>query len=188
MVKLKFIRYKILLICLFGFLSFIAFYHKVSKSCSETGVYEYNAEIDKEFIVNMFKNHWYWLVSGTSNDFSPEYMLENRAIANRPESKGTLEIKVYHVESKPVGFIAYFMKKFHQGYILFLAVDENYRNKGYAKELMNYAIQDLKNHGAYLINLVTRTSNLSARSVYKKTGFEQIEDDGQFVRYRKILN
>ena len=89
------------------------FYHKVSKSCSETGVYDYNAEMDKEFIVNMFKNHWYWLVSGTSNDFSPEYMLENRAIANRPESKGTLKIKVYHVESKPVGFIAYFMKKFH---------------------------------------------------------------------------
>jgi ribosomal protein S18 acetylase RimI-like enzyme len=132
---------------------------------------------DTQAILDIFKDDWYWLVS--SDDYSPEFTLKNRAPNKDPRYFGRLSIRVLYDQDKFVGFICYYMKNFFMGQILFIDVKKEFRGKGFAQRLMKYAIADLKNQGATMINLVTRTSNLDAQRVYKKLGFTvTLEEDG----------
>ncbi len=148
-----------------------------------TDIVSYQPQTDREFILNLFKENWYWLVSEYSTDFSAEYMLDNRASSKDPFNKNNLTIKVYHVDHKPVGFVAYYKKTFFKGFILFLAVDEQCRKIGCATKLLSYAIKDLFNRGCSVIELITRVSNISAQSLYHKLGFKEFWRDEDFVRF-----
>lgn len=148
---------------------------------------DYSPQKDREFILDLFKKNWYWLVSEYSLDFSPEYMLDNKASDKEPIHKGNLTIKMAYENNKPVGFIAYYMKELYVGFVLFIAVDETSRGKGFARSLLDYAINDLKNKGASIIRLITRTSNLRGQKLYTGMGFKQVWTDGQFVKFEKNL-
>jgi len=154
-------------------------------SNKHTGIFDYNPKTDRQFILDIFKNNWYWLVSESSVDFSAQYMLDNKSSSK--DKIGDLNIKVYYDKNKPTGFVAYFMKNLNYAQILFIAVAEQYRGHGYSKKMINYALNDLKKKGAYIVYLITRTNNKTARALYKSTGFEQVEDDGKFVKYKKVL-
>ena len=148
---------------------------------------DYNEKTDRDFILKIFKEDWYWLVSEDSIDFSPEYMLDNKASSRAQNCKNNLTIKLYYQQNYPAGFICYFMKSKYEGYILILAIDKAYRNKGYARALINYAINDLKKRGAIFIKIVTRTNNKAARLLYESVGFVQTSILDGFVYYRKLL-
>jgi len=114
-------------------------------------------------------------------------MLDNRASSKRPECKNNLTIKVDYENGEPAGFVAYYPKAFYEGFVLFVAVDQNFRSRGIAKNLLGYAINDLKSKGSTIIRLQTRLINKPARKVYSGMGFEETWNDGEFIGYEKRL-
>ena len=161
------------------------------KSNYKSNITEYAPSRDRDFILNIFKDNWYWLVAGYTDDFSHDfaaYRLDNKTYDSNPANWGKLDIKVYSENNDPKGFVAYYLKKLNIGKILFVAVDKKYRGKGYAEKLVNYAIADLKKKGSRVIRLLTRTDNKASRSLYNKLKFTETANDGQFVYFEKILD
>lgn len=137
---------------------------------------------DAEHIKQIFIDDKYWLLS--SEDYDVEYMLHNKAPNKRePRYIGKLNIKVLYENNQFVGFIAYYLKNFFLGQILFVDVKQEFRGKGFAQMLVKHAIEDMKKQGATMIVLVTRTSNTSAQSVYKKLGFTVSYEEDGFVYF-----
>lgn len=141
----------------------------------------------KSWIQKQFKENWYLLIS--SPDYDVNYMLDNHAPNKyEPKLKNKMDIIVEHDDqNNPVGFVTYYMRSQFQGEVLFLTVAKETRGKGYARQLMNHAEQDLKQKGAQVIKLVTRTSNTPAQGLYTSLGYEETGRDKEFVFYRKIL-
>ena len=160
-----------------------AYYYRTYVS---EGVHEYNAVTDKAFVVNLFKQDWYWLISDfSSKDYSVDHMLDNRAASK--EESGNLIIKVYRANGIPVGFLAYYMKELFEGRLLFVAVDKTQRSKGYARKMVEYALNDLKKRGASVVRLITRTDNTAAQKLYKSMGFKEIWTDVAYMKFEKEL-
>jgi ribosomal protein S18 acetylase RimI-like enzyme len=149
---------------------------------SSERIVDFNQARDSAFILDLFKKDWYWLV-GEGSDFDPEYMLKYSASSKKPEDIGNQTIKVMFVDNKPVGFIAYHKKKFYEGVIHFIDINEDFRSKGYGQKLLKYAIADLKKHGVTKITLVTRTNNYPAQAIYKKAGFKEVWQTNGFVYF-----
>ena len=145
-------------------------------------ILDYDEARDTAEILDIFKKDWYWLIS--SEDYSPEFMLKNRAPKmHDPRYYGKLIIKVMYDNNQFVGFTTYYMKNFFIGQILFVAVKQELRGKGYAQKLTKYAIEDLKKHGATMITLLTRSANTAAQAVYKKLGFNVTFEEDGFVYF-----
>lgn len=142
-------------------------------------IYDFNPARDTQPIMDIFNKNWYWLLA--SEDSSPAFMLKNRTHDTNPMHFGSLHIKVLREEDKLAGFTAYFMENSQEGRLLFLAVDHDFRGKGYGKTLAQYAIKQLFNMGATHIALWTRVSNLPAQRIYKELGFKEIFDENGYV-------
>lgn len=145
---------------------------------SSQGIEDFKESRDTQEILDIFKQDRYWLLS--SPDYSPEHMLSTKS-PNKTDERyfGKLAIKVLREKDKLAGFVAYYMKNFFIGTVLFLDVKPEFRGKGYAQKLMRYALDQLKAQGASIVTLVTRTENHAAQAVYKKMGFvKTLEEDG----------
>ena len=163
-----------------SFAATVLYYYFPQPAVTQTTdlIQDFNEARDSQDILNIFKEDRYWLLS--SPNYSPEHMLSTRS-PNKDDARyfGKLNIKVLREAGKFVGFVAYYMKNFFIGTVLFLDVKPEFRGKGYAQKLMRYAIDELKKQGASIITLVTRSENYSAQAVYKKTGFvKTLEEDG----------
>jgi ribosomal protein S18 acetylase RimI-like enzyme len=77
-------------------------------------------------------------------------------------------------EDKIAGFVTYHPLEGYKGRIQFLVVAKEFRKKGYAKELMQYAINGLKKQGMCFIEIAVRAHNEPAVNLYKKFGFKEI--------------
>lgn len=141
---------------------------------------------DTQFIIDMFKKHWYWLVEGT--EFSPEYMLKYRASGMDYSKIGDTTIYMLYEHRNPVGFVAYHLKSAKVGELHFLAVDESYRSKGYGSMLLKYAMHELEKRGVDRITLLTRTNNLPAQVTYIKAGFKETKRINGFVFFEYTVN
>lgn len=147
----------------------------------------YNMQQDWPFVKEFFTRNWYWLVAESSNDFDVEHAFQNRASSKNPQDYDKVTIKTYREHNKPLGFIAYYKKRYNEGFVWFLAVDEAERNKGIASKLLDSALKDFKIQGVRWVWIITRTNNLSAQKVYKKAGFVQTSSDEKFVIFEKLL-
>lgn len=145
---------------------------------------DYRPDRDRDFIMHLFKQNWSWLVA--DNNYSVEFMLDNRA-SQQFGMGGDLILKVGVVGEKPVGFVAYHKLTFYKGRILFLCVDEQERKKGYAEKLLRYALEQLKAEGHSIAQLVTRTTNIRAQSLYRKVGMKETSRDQDFVHFEIAL-
>lgn len=186
----KYLRYLIL----FSFLSlsiFLGVYFYKSYIGSENhisgSIYNYDPKTDRDFILQLFKDNWHWLVSEYSTDFDPKYMLDYKASSKKPSDLGNLTIKTYRVAGKPVAFTAYYLKPFLEGFILFLAVEEKARKHGYARKLLEYDIKELKKEKCSIIRLVTRLTNIPARTLYESCGFKEYGTIRGFIKYQLKL-
>jgi len=150
-------------------------------------IYNFDPARDTQEILAIFEHNWHWLIS--SDDYSPEFMLKHRAPSKDPLYVGSLRIKVLREQNKLAGFAAYYMKKRGLGQLLFLAVSQEFRGKGYGEQLVRYVLKDLANMGAYRIRLVTRTTNFPAHRLYNRIGFHEIKphEDG-FVYFEYDVN
>jgi len=63
-----------------------------------------------------------------------------------------------------------------RGYLYHLAVIEEYRNKGIAKELVNKCFEGLKAEGIHLCHLFVFKTNETAVKFYKKTNWREREE------------
>lgn len=145
-------------------------------------VEDYIPSRDRQDVINLFKENWYWLIA--SNDFSTEFMLDKRAPDKNPRYLGSMYFKVLRIDNQLAGFTASYMKKNDLGRVLFLVINEKFRGKGYADVMMKCAIDHLVSLGAKRVILLTREQNIKAQKVYLRLGFTQYKYDPQgFVHY-----
>jgi ribosomal protein S18 acetylase RimI-like enzyme len=152
-------------------------------------IYDFNPARDTQPIMDIFNKNWYWLLA--SEESSPAFMIKNRTHDTNPMHFGSLHIKVLRENNSPyfakaskgrlAGFTAYYMENPQQGRILFLAVDHDFRGKGYGKMLASYAMNELFKMGATHLALWTRVSNLPAQRIYKELGFKEVFDENGYV-------
>ena len=116
-------------------------------------------------------------------------MLKYRAPSQDLKYIGRLNIKVLREKEKFVGFTAYYMKEPGFGFLLFLAVNPEFRGKekGYAEKLLKYALGKLKEVGAHYVQLCTRIDNERAQRLYRRVGFYEISKDDGFVYFQYDL-
>lgn len=145
-------------------------------------------EYDRDFpdIISIFERNWYWLMPYPQEEYDPQYLptvFKERAPQANPLKKGALTIKVIRHEGHVIAFTAYHMKTKTSGFLLFVAVDNNYRGKKYGATLVQHVLDALIARGAKQIQLNTRIDNMPAQSLYKKMGFTETVRQGAFVYY-----
>jgi len=80
---------------------------------------------------------------------------------------------VIEVDSKVVGYIIILIRWRKLGHVLSLAVDPQYRGKGYGRFLLREAIKRVsREHGVEVFRLEVRASNIPAIKLYKSLGFQ----------------
>ena len=144
-------------------------------------IYVFNEDRDTQSILDIFKSDWYWLVA--SSDYSPRYMLTYRAPNQNPLDRGKLIIKVLREQEEFIGFTAYYKKSPTVWQLLFVAVKDAMRGKRYGETLVRYALEDMRSKGACRVELVTRTTNLSAQKLYLRMGFKETEREEGYVYF-----
>ena len=144
-------------------------------------IYEFNPITDTKPLLDIFNKESYWLLA--NNDSSPAFMLKYRTFDNNPIYFGALKIKVLRENNKIAGFTAYHLDNGNkkQGRILFVAVDQKFRGKGYGTVLAQYAMQQLFNMGVDHIALWTRTDNLPAQKIYTALGFKEAFEENGYI-------
>ena len=140
------------------------------------GIVDYVPSRDKAAIHKMFKDDWGLLISDESlNSYSVDFMLDNRS-PSQYAKVDKLVLKVLRVDDKTVGFMAYYPKTMFWWHLLFLCVDKDYRQKGYAAKMLQYVMNDMMDRGAVKISIFTRLKNTKARNLYEnKFGFKDVE-------------
>lgn len=150
-----------------------------------TVIVDYTTTRDKQFILSLFDKDWYWLSGFNREDVDTDLFLERKSPTADTLYAGKLIIKVMYANKQPVGFVAYFLKSFYEGVILFIDVDPEHRRHKYGRALLNYAVDDLRKRGVFVVRLVTRPSNHSAQALYKSVGFKEYRRNDEYVYFEK---
>ena len=139
----------------------------------------------RDFVERVFKDNFPLLTVNEAHDF--EVMLEKRAPArNQTKYFGKMDTVIMYQDKMPVGFISYYMLSSYMGRILYLAVEKSHRRKGYARKLITFALESLKNQGAKVIKICTYDFNEVAKKIYtQEFGFIKESQEDQFIFYRK---
>jgi len=143
---------------------------------------DYDQARDEQDIKNTFYDEYYWLYPDESYDVETHvgFMLKYKAPNENPLYVGTLYVKVARLEGKFVGFTAYHKETVIRGRLLFLAINKNFRKRGFGEQLARYAVEQLKQLGFHTIVLVTRVNN-PAQKIYKRIGFIETSHDDEFL-------
>ena len=92
----------------------------------------------------------------------------------------------YIVDKQIIGytFLKNIIKDENTGYLIDgLYIEETYRHKGYAKELLEYSLNLLKKENPVFIEINVLYANKIARNLYKSLGFQDLK-----ITMRKINN
>lgn len=148
-------------------------------------IYEFTVDRDREGILDIFKNNWYWLIAD-GDTYDPEFMMKYHAPNSYdPYYVGKLKIKVIRdtCDGKDtfIGFTTYYMLSPGLGRIQFVAVRPEFRGKRYGEKLTEYALNDLKKMGAKKVKILTRTDNTAALKLYNRVGFKETGRDDKYV-------
>ena len=85
------------------------------------------------------------------------------------------KIYIYKFNEEIIGFIN-FSIIYDRSELNYIFVLEKYRKKSYAKKMMDFFIDYVKNNNCLNITLEVRKSNISAINLYKKFNFKVIAD------------
>jgi ribosomal protein S18 acetylase RimI-like enzyme len=153
------------------------------KICKKTtqalSIVDFDSNKYSDFIKKQFAENFDLLIGPSAqHSFSVDYMLEHRRCL--PESE-LVTIKVALVDTTPIGFTIYNYGQYNntmlipnqeQGSIDIVCIDKNFRNKGYASQLLSYTLNALTSEGRITrIIIGVHTDNIPAISLYKKFGF-----------------
>lgn len=146
----------------------------------------YLPERDREAIITLFKDNWYWLIP-EEEPFSVEYFLDHKTPDQFEGEDGISTILVYRIKDQTVGMVSYYPMSFYKGRLHFIVIDKAYRGRGISDKLLAYALQQMKNKGFHVVDLLTRVDNIPAQKLYGRFGFKEYFRDNRFVRYEKEL-
>jgi ribosomal protein S18 acetylase RimI-like enzyme len=170
----------IVIACIAGY-----YFFKPQSSDSGFAVHDFNFEKDADFIKDLFAkgDNRYWLLNESINQsYSVDFLLRYKT-SNQHSKNYDLIIKVVTVDGKFVGFLAYLPLSKLVWKLLFLAVDQDFRRKGMAKKMLNYAVQDMVHRGAIKIEIDTRVNNFRAQNLYLGYGCKITGSDQRFVHF-----
>jgi ribosomal protein S18 acetylase RimI-like enzyme len=147
----------------------------------------YNEAQDKEAVLKIFKDDWFWLSTGDYSEKDITWRLKTGSPNEyEPRFFGKMKIAVLYDHDTLAGFITYYMKNFYEGHILFLGINPTFRGKRYGLLLLDYSAQDLKNMGAKIVSLVARTTNEPGIKLYTRFGMKKTQDvHPDFYDFRK---
>ena len=125
----------------------------------------------KDFVplVKLINDNQFWL--SETSDLAPERLLKWRAPHHDPTKKGQAKFSVIEEEGKLGGFIAFHKESLRHGFIWLVAVDKDFRGRGFGGKLMKHALNKLKKQNAKYVTIATRTINAPAIALYNKMGF-----------------
>ncbi|MBT3827811.1 GNAT family N-acetyltransferase [bacterium] len=144
-------------------------------------ILDYQEKRDERIIADLFSNNIYWLFETLSFRSVESYLRSEDYKSRRPSYR----MKVYLIGNNPVGFISYYKDRSGVGQIRFLVTDSNVRGRGIGKKLVQYAFDDLVRNGCSVVTLVTRTNNVGASRLYKRSGFFVMKQEDGFVSFAK---
>jgi ribosomal protein S18 acetylase RimI-like enzyme len=171
-------------IALLSLLSILAgvgiFYLRSDQQQNSPVLRAYDADKDFRPLVKLINDNKFWV--SERPDLSPEKVLTLRAPSNDPERAGQVTIDVVEADGQTAGFIAYYKKSFEHGFIWLLAVDKEFRGRGFGELLVTKAFSSFRQQNLKYVTLAARSINKPAISLYKKMGFvEQTRDDERGV-------
>lgn len=153
-------------------------------------IYPYDAGKDRSPLIKIFKQNMFWLTNDPSEQSaltSFEQSLDSASPSQSWLERGSLITYVYRDREGTKGFVSYYPLSSVSAKILYIAVDDDYRRRGYAQKLLEYALAEVKRKGFKDVELVTRLVNKRAQGLYKKLGFRQTWDDGTLVGFIKTM-
>lgn len=158
-------------------------------------------------VMEIAKNNWHNLTNAP--DDGRGYRRFKASFKNRDSmnKNGYLTIKVIKNKNLSViGFITYLLysknqipshkwfnffskpiKSYTAGHIELVAIEQNNRQSGLGKSLLEYAIDDLRSQNAKAVDLYVLTTNLPAIDCYKKVGFEIKDHCGDSITMIKTI-
>lgn len=163
-------------------------YYWLIRSCEP--ICPYDAAQDRAALITIFKQNMFWLTNDTNEASalkSFENSIDNASSSESWLDRGNLITYVYRDREATKGFVSYHKVSASTAKILYIAVDDTYRRRGYAEKLLVYALNDLQYKGYDRVELVTRLINKRAQGLYKKLGFKQTWDDGTLVGFVKTF-
>jgi len=152
-----------------------------TRYASPLSIVDFVYETHAHEVLDIFEKDRYWLTSTPGYD--ADYMLKYRAPNKSILYQGKMHIKVLLDHGQVAGFTTYYMKPGNNGCVLFVAVGQQFRNKGYAKKIVRYDIEQLRRLGATRVTLLTRATNYPAQRVYESVGFARVREDEDYVYY-----
>lgn len=183
MLKKRYVRYTSIVLAASLMVSGYFWY-----SNNPQAIVPYEEARDSESLLEIYKQNHFWLTS--NQDLATAHKDFARSLATSSPSaastdQGDLSTFVYHQNGQTKGFVSYYLESPTQAKILYIAVHKNYRRKGCAAQLLQYAIDKLTAQGITTITLVTRLSNKGAQALYKKYGFRAVWVDDTYVYFER---
>lgn len=161
--------------CCFGVWLYSGAYQQDSLS-------DFNQKRDLKQMVELFEKNRSFLTYQKYSD--PAFLFINKTPSYRdPRFMGSMKIKVIRDGKNLIGYTTYYTDEEGRGKILFVVVDELYRGRRYAQQLVQVALKDFKKWGLKYAYLVTRVDNFSAQKAYERVGFFETDRDDTYVTY-----
>lgn len=144
------------------------------------GVMNYVNMRDRAGVTKMFKDDWNILIAQEHHDtYSLDEFLDEAK--SHGEQLENAQFKVLRKNGKTVAFACYYQKSPFWWHLLFLMVDKDHRRQGYAKKMLNAAIDDMRSRGAIKITISTRQDNKTAQALYHSAGFTDLDFFGIYM-------
>ncbi len=93
--------------------------------------------------------------------------------------KKHMHLYIARLAEKVIGYVVFYLS-FGEAHIMNIAVAKEYRRRGVAKYLIDYAFEIIQTDGAEVVFLEVSVNNSAALHLYKQFGFEVF---GQRKRY-----
>lgn len=149
------------------------------------GMYPYDKNLDRAFILKQFEHDRFWLVADESKNYDPADTLDTGILSYL---QAPVQFYVYYKDDKPVGFISYYKKDYLFGKIQFVYVIPENRRQGIAETMIQFVLDRMRKQELLSVEIVTRLINTGAFNLYKKLGFHKTHDDGKYVFLERSLS
>jgi|SRR3989339_972575 len=127
------------------------------------GILDYVASRDCADVIEIISDNCKWLGYYNSEQLIQSIHLWTDDLCDNEV------FKVLRVENQAVGLIMYeYYPVQNSSRINRLAVHKDFCNKGYASQLLQYSIDDIRSHGVSHIHLLCHRENEKALSLYEK--------------------
>jgi ribosomal protein S18 acetylase RimI-like enzyme len=143
---------------------------------------------DINAVQNLIKKEWQKLfLSPFYDDALIHKMFFKRKPGDVSVVNTTAHIDVLYSEGKLAGFVTYYYKDPNIGHLELLAIDSQFRKKGYGKYIIEQVTQECKKHECTTLQLYVYTSNPSAIKFYEHLGFTLKANFGSYILLYKHI-